>query len=129
MLGCAVGTTIGWQASKIAKGTMLRMVAYIAGDFDQVEVTSTISNLPALVNRQLSFIFPTQPLQKIVCTTIVRHLSIVVFHPVDLGALHFLGSVPGTSDTYTGLTNYTPLVPGTPYARAKIYPQLEIHPR
>jgi len=84
------------------------MVAYIAGDFDQVEVTSTISNLPALVNRQLSFIFPTQPLQKIMYATIVRHLGIAGFHPVDLGALHFFGSVPGTSDTYTGLTNYTP---------------------
>jgi len=45
-----------------------------------------------------------------------------------LGAFHFLGSVPGTSGNHTGLTNCTPLVPGTRCARSKIYPQIEIHP-
>ncbi len=44
-----------------------------------------------------------------------------------MGVFHFLGSVPGTSDSHRGLTNCTPLVPGTRCARSKIYPQLEMH--
>ncbi len=44
------------------------------------------------------------------------------------GAFQFLGSVPGTSGMQFVKPVWWSLVPGTRCARAKIYPQIEMHP-